>query len=79
MNSNDEINELKAEISRLNDKITVMRGLLVEWNCSSDMVWEYYRLKQVGEKCEDYAAFIDDEDEVDMPLFGDEDNFAEGQ
>ena len=64
----DDIHELKAEIVRLNDKINVMRRILWEWNSSSGPVWEYYRLKQVGEKQEDYA-FIDDDYEVDMPLF----------
>jgi hypothetical protein len=72
MNSND-INDLQAEIARLNEKIAVMRSLLWEWNCSSDMVWEYWKLKQVGEKREDYAAFLDDEDGVDMPLFDQDD------
>jgi hypothetical protein len=37
------------------------------------MVWEYWKLKQVGEKREDYAAFLDDEDGVDMPLFDQDD------
>jgi hypothetical protein len=72
MNSNDEINELKAEIVRLNDKICVMRSLLWEWNCTSDNVWEYYRLKQVGERDIDYA-FLVNEDEPDMPLFDEDD------
>ena len=67
MNSED-INELKAEIARLNEKIQAMRGILWEWNSSSGPVWEYYRLKQVGEKQEDYS-FLDDDYEPDMPLF----------
>jgi hypothetical protein len=71
MNSND-INDLQAEIARLNEKIKVMRGLLWEWNCSSDMVWEYYRLKQVGETSADYAEWT--EDEMDMPLFDQDDD-----
>jgi len=70
MNNDDDINELKAEIARLNAKIEVMRGLLWEWNSSSGPVWEYYKLKRVGEKQEDYA-FLDDDYEVDMPLFDD--------
>ena len=71
MNSND-INDLQAEIARLNEKIAVMRSLLWEWNCSSDMVWEYYRLKQVGETSADYAEWT--EDEMDMPLFDQDDD-----
>jgi len=71
MNSND-INELQAEIARLNEKIAVMRGLLWEWNCYSDMVWEYWKLKQVGERDIDYS-FLLNEDEPDMPLFDQDD------
>ena len=72
MNSNDT-NDLKAEIVRLNEKLNVMRALLWEWNVTSDNVWEYYRLKQVGETEEDYN-FLDDNYEPDMPLFdGDDD------
>lgn len=76
MNSND-INELQAEIARLNDKVRVMRTLLWEWNASSDNVWEYWKLKQVGEREEDYA-FLSDE-EPPMPLFDNDDrDFMEG-
>jgi len=66
MNS-DDINELKAEIIRLNEKILVMRGLLWEWNPTSFSVWEHPRLKQMGEVVEDYAHLKDNE--PDMPLF----------
>jgi hypothetical protein len=71
MNSN-EINELQAEIVRLNEKIKVMRGLLWEWNPTSDNVWEYYRLYQVGETSVDYTDWT--EDEMDMPLFDQDDD-----
>lgn len=77
-NMNSESEQLKSEIIRLNEKIHAMRGLLWEWNVSSGPVWEYWKLKQVGEKAEDYAHLMD-EYEPEMPLFGDEDNFAEGQ
>ena len=71
MDINDEINQLKAEIIRLNDKLYTMRGLLCEWNCTSDVVWEHWKLKNVGEKREDYIDFIDEDDNYgpDMPLF----------
>jgi hypothetical protein len=59
MNSNDDINDLKAEIVRLHEKLNVMRALLWEWNVTSDNVWEHYRLKRVGETEEDYA-FLDE-------------------
>jgi hypothetical protein len=68
--NNDDISELKAEIARLNSKIKVMRGLLWEWNPSYGQVWEHPRLKQVGEKKEDYG-FIDDSYE---PLYDHYDN-----
>jgi hypothetical protein len=72
MNSNDEINALKAEIVRLNDKIHTMRGLLWEWNCSSGPVWEYWKLMEIGEKPEDYSHWTEEEDD-DMPLFDEDD------
>lgn len=72
MNTNNEINELKAKILLLEDKIHVMRGLLWEWNCSSDVVWEYWKLKQIGEQAQDYYHFTGDEDD-DMPLFDEDD------
>jgi len=72
MNNDDDINELKAEIVRLNDKINVMRRILWEWNSSSGPVWEYYRLKQMGERDLDYC--FDKDYEVDMPLFDDGSN-----
>lgn len=72
MNSNDEINRLKAEILRLEDKIHVMRGLLWEWNATSDNVWEHSKLKKMGERAEDYYHFTGDEDN-DMPLFDEDD------
>ena len=58
--NNNEINDLKAEIARLNDKIHAMRSLLWEWNSSSGPVWEYWKLKDVGETEKDYA-FLNDE------------------
>jgi hypothetical protein len=70
--SSNEINELQAEIVRLNEKIKVMRGLLWEWNPTSDNVWEYYRLHQVGETSADYTDWT--EDEMDMPLFDQDDD-----
>lgn len=72
MNSEDEINELRAQIFTLNKKIEAMRGVLWEWNCSSDNVWEYWRLKEVGETAEDYADYIGEDDD-DMPLFDEDD------
>lgn len=74
---NNEIEQLKAEIIRLNDKIHVMRSLLWEWNVSSGPVWEYRRLKQIGEKPEDYSHWT--EEEPDMPLFDDGDNIFNGE
>lgn len=51
-----------------------MRALLWEWNVTSDNVWEYYRLKRVGETEEDYAFLDENHGEPDMPLFdGDDD------
>ena len=76
-NMNNEVDQLKAEIVRLNEKIHAMRGVLWEWNCSSDMVWEYWKLKQVGEKAEDYVDWTGDEED-DMPLpDNDDDTFME--
>lgn len=75
---NSEVEQLKAEIASLKEKIAAMRNVLWEWNNSSGAVWEYWKLKQIGEKAEDYALLMD-EYESEMPLFGDEDNFAEGQ
>ena len=66
---NAEIENLKAEITRLNDKIHVMRSMLWEWNCSSGPVWEHSKLKKIGERPEDYSHWNEDEDEPDMPLF----------
>jgi len=77
MGMNNEIEQLKAEIVRLNDKIHVMRGLLWEWNISSGPVWEYWKLKQVGEKPEDYSHWT--EDEPDMPLFDDGTDIFNGE
>lgn len=42
-------------ISEMETKINAMRTVLWEWNCSSGPVWEYYRLKAVGEKAEHYG------------------------
>lgn len=66
---NDEIEQLKSEIKRLNEKIHVMRGLLYEWNVSSGPVWENWRLKQVGETQGDYNWLDDEYEGPDMPLF----------
>jgi len=63
------IDDLKAEIIRLNDKIHAMRGLLWEWNVSSGPVWEYWKLAKVGETAEDYSHWT--EEDPDMPLFDD--------
>jgi hypothetical protein len=48
-------NEVIKLISEMETKINTMRTVLWEWNCSSGPVWEYYRLKAVGEKAEDYG------------------------
>jgi len=67
MRMENEIETLKAEIERLNNKISAMRGLLWEWNSSSGPVWENRRLKAVGETIADYADYVD-EDDMDLPL-----------
>lgn len=67
MRMENEIEQLKAEITRLNDKIHVMRSLLCEWNGSSCPVWENRRLKALGETIADYADYVD-EDDMDLPL-----------
>ena len=72
MNREDEINELRAEIATLQRKMHVMRGLLWEWNCSSDNVWEYWKLKEIGECSAHYVDWT--EDENDMPLFDEDDD-----
>ena len=72
VNSNDDVNDLKAEIVRLHEKLNVMRALLWEWNVTSDNVWEYYRLKKVGETEEDYSFLDENYGEPDMPLFDEE-------
>ena len=66
-----EIENLKAEIVRLNDKICVMRSILWEWNPSSGPVWEYHRLKKIGERDIDYSFLADNNnhEEPAMPLF----------
>jgi len=61
--------ELKAEILRLNDKITVMRKILWEWNPSSRPIWENPRLQNVGEKDIDYSFLVNEDEGPDMPLF----------
>jgi len=71
---NNETEQLKAEIAALKEKVAGMRNVLWEWNVSSGPVWEYWKLKQVGEKAEDYAHLMD-EDDLDMHMFdGDDDN-----
>lgn len=72
---NNDPESLRREITRLNDKIHAMRSLLYEWNVSSGPVWEHGRLKQVGEKPEDYSHWT--EDEPAMPLFDEHDNWEE--
>jgi hypothetical protein len=58
-------NEMLKTITQLEEKIKVMRSVLWEWNCSSGPVWEYYRLKSVGENESDYEFINDDPDSTD--------------
>lgn len=59
-------NDVIKVITDLENKINVMRALLWEWNCTSDAVWNYYRLKDVGEREEDYDFIKEDEDCLDL-------------
>ena len=72
MNREDEINELRAEMASLERKLHVMRGLLWEWNPTSDDVWEYWKLKEIDECSAHYVEWT--EDENDMPLFDEDDD-----
>lgn len=58
-------NEVIKLLFEMETKINVMRQLLWEWNCSSDPVWENYRLKSVGETESDYEFINDDPDNND--------------
>jgi hypothetical protein len=58
-NDNLTLDQAKTEIESLTKKIQVMRALLWEWNSSSDSVWEYWRLKEVGETAKDYEFLLD--------------------
>jgi hypothetical protein len=51
--------KLIQENKILKDKIAAMRAVLWEWNNSSDCVWNYYRLKAVGETKKDYDFLLD--------------------
>ena len=72
MNREDEINELRAEMAALHRTMHVMRGLLWEWNPTSDNVWEHHKLKELGEVSAHYVDWT--EDEMDMPLFDQDDD-----
>jgi hypothetical protein len=57
-----EIDILKAENDLLHEKIEVMRTVLYEWNATSNPVWEYRKLKQIGETESDYEDLVEDDD-----------------
>lgn len=62
MNMSKEIDILKAENDLLHEKIEVMRTVLYEWNTTSNPVWEYRKLKQIGETESDYEDLVEDDD-----------------
>jgi hypothetical protein len=65
MNMSKEIDILKAENDLLHEKLEVMRAILYEWNATSHPVWEYRKLKQIGETESDdggWSAGPDDDD-----------------
>jgi hypothetical protein len=62
INMSKEIDILKAENDLLHEKIEVMRTVLYEWNATSNPVWEYRKLKQIGETESDYEDLVEDDD-----------------
>jgi hypothetical protein len=62
INMSKEIDILKAENDLLHEKLEVMRAILYEWNVTSNPIWEYRKLKQIGETESDYEDLVEDDD-----------------